>query len=55
MKECFAIADEVNAPLVIPPGYFTQEEEHSKAEQQLQRSLHDLNCLLKRVFSTIVY
>ena len=45
MKEYFAIAAEVNAPLVIHPGYFAWAEERGKAEQQLQRSLKDLNHL----------
>lgn len=45
MKECFAIAAEVNAPIVIHPGYFAWAEERGKAEQQLQRSLMDLNHL----------
>jgi len=45
MEECFAIAAEVNAPLVIHPGYFAWAEERSKSEKQLQRSLLDLNSL----------
>jgi len=43
MKDCFAIAAEVNAPLVIHPGYFAWAEERNKAEQQLKRSLQDLH------------
>jgi len=45
MKECFVIAAEVNAPLVIHPGYFAWAEERDKAEQQMKRSLNDLNHL----------
>jgi sugar phosphate isomerase/epimerase len=45
MEECFAIASEVNAPLVIHPGYFAWAEERGKAEKQLQRSLVDLKDL----------
>jgi sugar phosphate isomerase/epimerase len=42
MAQCFAIAAEVNAPVVIHPGYFAWAEERGKAERQLQRSLGDL-------------
>ncbi|PKL70613.1 MAG: xylose isomerase [Methanomicrobiales archaeon HGW-Methanomicrobiales-1] len=45
MQECFAIAAEVNAPLVIHPGYFAWAEERDKAEKQLQQSLLDLKRL----------
>jgi sugar phosphate isomerase/epimerase len=43
MAGCFSIAAEVNAGIVIHPGYFAWEEERGKAEFQLQRSLRDLD------------
>ena len=42
MGQCFRIAADVNAGLVIHPGYFAWAEERGKAEQQLRRSLEDL-------------
>jgi sugar phosphate isomerase/epimerase len=42
---CFAIAAEVNAGVVVHPGYFAWAEERAKAEQQLTKSLSDLACL----------
>jgi len=43
MAECFRIAGEVKAPVVIHPGYFAWEEERKKAERQLARSLDELH------------
>ncbi len=43
ITECFAIAAEVNAGVVVHPGYFAWAEERAKAEQQLGRSLSDLS------------
>ncbi len=45
MGQCFRIAADVNAGLVIHPGYFTWAEEREKAEQQLHRSLEELTAL----------
>jgi sugar phosphate isomerase/epimerase len=44
---CFSIAAEVNAGVVIHPGYFAWEVERGKAEMQLQRSLRDLDRLAR--------
>ncbi|MFZ1126794.1 sugar phosphate isomerase/epimerase family protein [Methanoregula sp.] len=44
MAECFAIAAEVNAPVVVHPGYFAWPEEREQSELQLKRSLADLSC-----------
>ncbi len=43
MEECFAIAAEVNAPVVVHPGYFAWPEERERAGEQLKRSLADLS------------
>ncbi len=43
MKECFAIAAEVGAEVVVHPGYFAWPEERAPAEQQLTRSLTELS------------
>ncbi len=40
---CFRIAAEVNAGVVIHPGYFAWAEERIKAERQLKISLSDLS------------
>lgn len=45
ITQCFTIAGEVNAGVVVHPGYFAWAEERTKAEQQLARSLSDLSCL----------
>jgi sugar phosphate isomerase/epimerase len=45
MAQCFSIAAEVNAGVVMHPGYFAWAEEHARAEQQLTKSLSDLDSL----------
>jgi sugar phosphate isomerase/epimerase len=45
--QCMTIAAEVNAALVVHPGYFAWAEERNKAEQQLQVSLEDLTFMGK--------
>ena len=47
MADCFSIAGEVNARVVLHPGYFAWEEERDVAERQLMRSLDDLHMLSK--------
>jgi sugar phosphate isomerase/epimerase len=42
---CFSIAAEVNASVVIHPGYFAWAEERAKAERQLVTSLSELTRL----------
>ena len=43
MADCFSVAAEVGAGVVLHPGYFAWEEEREKAWQQLGRSLADLH------------
>ncbi len=43
ISQCFRIAAEVNAGVVIHPGYFAWAEERKKAERQLKISLSDLS------------
>lgn len=43
MEECFRVAAEVNASVVVHPGYFAWEAERAKAEAQLVRSLDELS------------
>ncbi len=45
IAQCFRIAAEVNAGVVVHPGYFAWAEERKKAEQQLRVSLSDLSFL----------
>ncbi len=49
MTQCFAIAAEVNAGVVVHPGYFAWAEEREKAERQLKKSLSDLSLLGKSI------
>jgi sugar phosphate isomerase/epimerase len=46
-RDCFRIAAEVNANVIIHPGYFAWEEEREQATRQFIRSLSDLNNLAK--------
>ena len=43
--QCFAIAAEANAGVVVHPGYFAWVEEREKAENQCRRSIHELKLL----------
>jgi sugar phosphate isomerase/epimerase len=43
--QCFLIAAEVNASVVVHPGYFAWKEERTMAERQLMISLADLSSL----------
>lgn len=43
MAQTFSLAGEVNASVVIHPGYFAWAEEREKAERQLTQSLADLS------------
>lgn len=43
--ECFAIAAEVDADVVVHPGYFAWEEEQKEAEAQFVRSREELRRL----------
>ena len=45
IRQCFLIAAEVNAGVVVHPGYFAWPEERKKAERQLGISLMDLSRL----------
>jgi len=45
IEQCFLIAAEVNAGVVVHPGYFAWAEERTKAERQLVRSMADLTGL----------
>lgn len=40
---CFALAGDLSADVVVHPGYFTWEEEQEKALRQFRKSLADLN------------
>jgi sugar phosphate isomerase/epimerase len=40
--QCFEVAADVGASVIIHPGYFAWEEERPRAELQLRRSIHDL-------------
>jgi sugar phosphate isomerase/epimerase len=45
MDQCFIVAAEVDASVVVHPGYFAWAQERDKAIRQLQQSLADLTCL----------
>lgn len=43
ITECFSVAAEASADVVIHPGYFAWEQEREKANRQFKTSLHELN------------
>lgn len=45
MAECFAIAAEVNADVVVHPGYFAWEEERTEAEKRFRKSRDELRAV----------
>jgi sugar phosphate isomerase/epimerase len=45
VRQCFLIAADIKAGVVVHPGYFAWAEERAKAEQQLKKSLSELDCL----------
>jgi sugar phosphate isomerase/epimerase len=42
MTDCFAIAAEIDAPVVLHPGYFAWAQEREEADRQFQKSLAEL-------------
>ncbi|HIJ07730.1 MAG: Xylose isomerase domain protein TIM barrel [Methanomicrobiales archaeon 53_19] len=44
-EECFAIAAEVGAPVIVHPGYFAWLEEREMAERQMLKSIAELRAL----------
>lgn len=49
MAQCMKIAAEVNAGIVVHPGYFAWAEERDKACRQLERSIDDLTALSREL------
>jgi sugar phosphate isomerase/epimerase len=45
IAQCFLIAAEINAGVIVHPGYFAWAEERAKAERQLVASIKDLSDL----------
>jgi sugar phosphate isomerase/epimerase len=45
ISNSFGVAGEVNADVIVHPGYFTWEEERVKALRQFRRSLHELTVI----------
>ena len=42
MTDCFAIAAEIGAPVVLHPGYYAWNQEKEEADRQFQKSLLEL-------------
>jgi sugar phosphate isomerase/epimerase len=42
MTDCFSVAAEISAGVVIHPGYFAWEQDREPANRQFQKSLHEL-------------
>jgi sugar phosphate isomerase/epimerase len=43
MTDCFAVAAEIGAPVVMHPGYHAWDQEKGEADRQFQQSLRELN------------
>jgi sugar phosphate isomerase/epimerase len=43
MTDCFAVAAEIGAPVVLHPGYFAWENEREQANRQFNKSLAELS------------
>jgi sugar phosphate isomerase/epimerase len=43
MTDCFAVAAEIGAPVIMHPGYHAWDQEKGEADQQFQKSLHELH------------
>lgn len=55
ITECFAVASEVSADVVIHPGYFAWEQEREKANRQFKTSLHELNAAADNLSVTFYF
>jgi sugar phosphate isomerase/epimerase len=42
MTDCFSVASEIGAPVVVHPGYFAWEQEREQADRQFKKSLQEL-------------
>jgi sugar phosphate isomerase/epimerase len=42
MTDCFSVAAEIGAPVVVHPGYFAWEQERESADRQFKKSLLEL-------------
>jgi len=42
ITDCFSVASEISAGVVIHPGYFAWEQDRDLANRQFQKSLHEL-------------
>jgi len=42
MTDCFSVASETGAGVVMHPGYFAWEQERNQADRQFKKSLHEL-------------
>jgi len=45
LGQCFSVAADVDAPVVLHPGYFTWEEERDRALSQFRKSLSEIDSL----------
>ena len=42
MTDCFVVAAEIGAPVVVHPGYYAWEQEREQADRQFKKSLKEL-------------
>lgn len=49
ITDCFAVAAEIGAPVVLHPGYFAWENERELADRQFKKSLRELNAAAREL------
>jgi sugar phosphate isomerase/epimerase len=49
ITDCFAVAAEIGAPVVLHPGYFAWENERELADRQFKKSLLELNAAAREL------
>jgi sugar phosphate isomerase/epimerase len=55
ITDCFAVAAEIGAPVVLHPGYFAWENERELADRQFKKSLLELNAAARELSITFSF
>ena len=55
MTDCFAVASEIGASVVLHPGYFAWEQEREQADRQFRRSLAELSRAARELSLTFFF
>jgi sugar phosphate isomerase/epimerase len=55
MTDCFAVAAEIGASVVLHPGYFAWEQERQQADRQFRKSLSELSSAARELSLTFFF